>query len=245
MSNVGVASSRVSLKKRLIKRPKLDLTDSTKKRTKYPNNILALSYLNSAPWDETLMNPYDPKPVTTMQACDVFVDSCPHNPETERALFTSKARRKGAIIMEIGPAMLTTEQVITACLPVAYRKRRSDNTKNKSRQRHFYEFVCAGQCANDFLDAPENKGLMWVDLVACQSPSIFMQSASKSRKTEPNCHFSVRERLNKHGAIVMQLVAAKKLNQFDELLGDYVDSTDSSGNSSADDVQSDDEDSSY
>ena len=227
--------SRRASKKRLIKQLNMDLTDSSNKRTKYPNQLLALSRLNNAPWDETLMNPYDPKPVITMQENDVFVDCCPHNPETERALFTSKPRRKGAIIMEIGPALLTTEQVITACLPVAYRKRRSDNTKNKSRQRHFYEFVCAGQCAQDYLDAPENKGLMWVDLVACQSPSIFMQSASKSRKTEVNCHFSIRDKPSKHGALVMQLVAAKKLNKFDELLGDYVDSTNESSHNSSDD----------
>ena len=225
MDDLRSEGSRPLRKRNRKKKVKTEPAEQSTKRSKYHNNVLALSTLNNLPWPGDLINPYDPVPVIKMAESDVYVDCCPIEPETQRSLFTSKARRKGAVIMDIGPANLTTAQVIEACLPVAYRKRRSDKTRNKSRQRHFYEFLCAGECANDYLDAPENKNLYWVDLVACQSPSIFMQSCSKARNSKVNCNFCVKPKLNKDGSAQMQLVACRKLHQFDELLGDYVDTT--------------------
>ena len=219
------ARDEVSSEKRVRKRSKTDDTETPPRPTQFSDETLAITTLNSAPWNPDIINPFDPKPVIKMQESGVYVDSCPFEPETQRSLFTVKARRRGEVIMDIGNTSLTTEQVIQLVLPVAHRKRRSDKTKNKLPPRLFYEFLCADFTTEDYLDNPANAGMPWVDLVACESPTIFMQSASKARNSKSNCFFVTKDKPNKDGSYKMQLIANRKIKAFSELLGDYVDAS--------------------
>ena len=194
-------------------------------RTKYPNGELAMGNLISQPWDYSCVNPFSFQMALAARKYNVYVDADPFDADESRALFTSIKRKKDSIILEIGPALLSTQEVVDAVLPVALRKPQSkgDKRKRKVNPRHIYEFMCYKDNGTpDFLDCPENKKMMWVDLVACQSPGIFMQSASHDRGNLPNCYFSYRE--NKDGGQgVMRIKAMKSLKKHEQLLGEYFD----------------------
>ena len=189
------------------------------KRTNYPDDVLRMDILINQPWNQMVLNEFSPEVVRLAAKYNVYVDSDPFDRES-RALFTSKPRKKFSVILDIGPPLCSTAEVVNAVLPASLRE-------NQVPARHIYEYLCNSEhCANDYLDAPENENILWIDLVAMQTPGIFMQSASKARNTSINCYFSF-EPGNNNEVGLMRLRATKSIRAYEQLLGDYLEANQS------------------
>lgn len=89
-------------------------------------------------------------------------------------LYTTVPMLRDDVIMDVGTADLTAEDIVERCNPEVVKRRRL----YEGPRQHIHHFIAAGACP-DRLDSDFAKMCRWIDLTEIKSPALFINSNRK------------------------------------------------------------------